>query len=147
MKKIYDRVVKIQIGRYGQGWENTSMWEHYCLREETEIVYSEDWYSIFEDLKNRIISDKIYNASIEKTKWGGGEKRDLISLSTVDRDFQYFIREPSKETGTMREPIGIKIEYVEVKNPTLEFLSKNLSVEDMFEYLRERGIPFCPLYK
>ena len=47
----------------------------------------------------------------------------------------------------MREPIGIKIEYEEVKNPTLDFLSKNLSVEDMFEYLRERGIPFCPLYK
>lgn len=145
MKKIYDRVVKIQIGRYGQSWENTSMWEHYCLKEETEIVNSEDWYSIFEDLKNRIISDKIYNASIGKTKWGGG--RDLISISTVNRDLQYFIREPNEKTTIMREPIGIKIEYVEIKNPTLEFLSKTLSVEDMFEYLRERGIPFCPLYE
>ena len=142
MKKIYDRVVKIQIGRYGRGWENTSMWEHYCLKEETEIVNSEDWYSVFEELKDRIINDKVYNASVEKSK-----VRDFISLSTINRDFQYLIREPNKGTTTMREPIGIKIEYIEIQNPTLEFLSKNLSVEDMFEYLRERGIPFCPLYK
>jgi hypothetical protein len=144
MKKIYDRVVKIQIGCYGQAWENTSMWEHYCLKEETEFVNSEDWYSVFEDLRNRILTDNIYNASVEK-KWGG--ERYRISLSTVCRDFQYRIHEPNKGVTTMREPIGIKIEYVEVKNPTLDFLSKNLSVEDMFEYLRERNIPFCPLGK
>ena len=145
MKKIYDRVVKIQIGRYDQAWEKTSMWEHYCLKEETEVVNSEDWYSLFEDLHNRILTDNIYNASVEKVKWGG--ERYRISFSTVCRDFQYHIYESNKGVTTMREPIGIKIEYVEIKNPTLEFLSKNLSIEDMFEYLRERGIPFCPLCK
>lgn len=145
MKKIYDRVVKIQVGRYGQDWENTSMWEHYCLKEETEVTNTEDWYSVFEDLKNRITTDRIYNASVERTRWGG--ERDVISFSTVCRDFQYRIYESNKGVTTMREPIGIKIEYEEVKNPTLEFLSKNLSVEDMFEYLRERGILFCPLCK
>lgn len=145
MKKIYDRVVKVQIGCYGQDWENTSMWEHYCFKEETEAIGTEDWYSVFEELKNRIATDRIYNASIEKTRLGG--ERDVISFSTVCRDFQYRIYESNKGVATMREPIGIKIEYVEIKNPTLEFLSKNLSVEDMFEYLRERGIPFCPLCK
>lgn len=146
MKKIYDRVVKVQIGRYGQDlWENTSMREHYCLIDKAEAIESEDWYLVFEDLKNRITTDRIYNASVERTRWGG--ERDVISFSTVYRDFQYRIYEPDKGITIMKDLIGIKIEYVEVKNPTLDFLSKNLSVEDMFEYLRERGIPFCPLYK
>lgn len=146
MKKIYDRVVKIQIGCYDQAWENTSMWEHYCMKEESEVVNTEDWYSLFEELRNRILTDKIYNASVERVKWGGCE-RYRISFSTVCRDFQHRIYESCKGVATMREPIGIKIEYVEVKNPTLDFLSKNLPVEDMFEYLRERNIPFCPLRK
>ena len=141
MKKIYDREVRVQIGKYGQDWENTTMCSHFHLLEETKAKDTEDWYSRFADLDERILNDNIYNATVEDSRRGR-----KIAFSTVCRDFRYCIFK-SKGTEYMREPIGIKITYKEVKNPTLEFLSKNLSVEEMFEYLRERGIPFCPLYK
>ena len=70
MKKIYDREVRVQIGKYGQDWENTSMWSHFHLLEETEAKDTEDWYSRFADLDERILNDNIYNATVEDSRRG-----------------------------------------------------------------------------
>lgn len=132
MKQIYDFQQKIFIKGQTHDFMDTSIWHHYCLLSDEEVVQrSGRWtFRTFDDL------------------WRYLEEMDAI-LNTKHWTNCFGVRKVRFSLGLMDHCTISEKRYHEVtlwhymkeeEKVSLNTLMENLPADDMVEYLRERGL-------
>ena len=126
--KVYEAFPQINVK--GE-WENCTMFGRIrALSSEVAENPIGVFFKTFDELFTACASGKITNAH---TSIGFRGKR-ICHLSACYRDFAYRITEKNFT------PIGFRWEYQEIKNPTFEYLMKNLPADNFIEWLVEKNL-------
>ena len=121
--KVYEKAAYINVK--GE-WEEVSMfsigWAIGMEKPADEVR----WFHAFGDLWNN--SHLIRNAS---NTFIGFKKTPCVRLSAIYKELPYRIT-----AKNMKNPIGYKVEYTEIPNPTFDFIKRNLLAPDFIKYVK-----------
>ena len=126
--KVYEAFPQINIK--GEWVSCTLFGRTRALSPEIAENSMEVFFNTFDELFEACENGKITNACTSK----GFKGKRVCHLSVVCRDFNYRITEKNFS------PIGFRWDYREVKNPTFDYLMRNLPADNFIEWLTERNI-------
>lgn len=132
MKKIFDMRVYIKK----QGWKeyvNTSVWKH-LIYTENDGKGKSFLFNSFSDFLDEVEKGWIYNVERKETFFGHLPK---IEFSKFENRFSM------NEKNFV--PVEVKIVFEPVEEVSLKNLFEMLSADEFCEYLKDRGISFCPM--
>ena len=129
MKKVYNFEQSIYIKGQTHDFQPTSIWKHYMLLSDEEVVAKEGrWtFPTFDDLWNFVADGNIWNAE----HLTGRYTRKIRFKCGIE---SYTVFEKRYHEVTLWH------HFKEKKSASIKDLMDNLSADDMVEYLRERGI-------
>ena len=130
MKKVYNFEQSIYIKGQTNDFKPTSIWKHYMLLSDEEVVAKEGrWtFPTFNDLWNFVADDNIWNTEHWTNCFGTRKIRFKCGIE------YYTVFEKRYREVTLWH------HFKEKKSASIKDLMDNLSADDMVEYLRERGI-------
>ena len=123
--KVYEKNAYINVN--GE-WEAVSIFPLDYIVAMEQPADDEYRFNTFPGLWNSC--HIIRNASSGYTLF---KKKEMVRLSVANtnRDFPYRIT-----AKNMKNPILCKVEFTEVKKPTYDFLTRNLSAPDFIKYVK-----------
>lgn len=123
--KVYEKNAYINVN--GE-WEAVSIFPLGYVVAMEQPVDDEYRFNTFPGLWNNC--HIIRNASSGYTLF---KKKEMVRLSVANtnRDFPYRIT-----AKNMKNPILYKVEFTEVKKPSYDFLTRNLSAPDFIKYVK-----------
>ena len=138
MKNVYDKITEIKIEGVSKDWEETSIWNHDVVLDETEVenLSAEYRFPTFEDCYNQAKDGKIRNTEVGKTLFRG---RPQIYVSSAMRDCRYTMEENNYK------PVCMRVRYQLRKGLSMDYLMRNLSAEDFTDYVRSHNLVMCPM--
>ena len=121
--KVYEKNGYINVK--GE-WEAVSMFSLGWVVAMEQPEDDEYTFATFPGLWNNC--HIIRNASSGYTLF---KKKEMVCLSAIYKEMPYRIT-----ADKMKNPIGYKITYTEVKNPSFDFIKRNLSAPDFIKYVK-----------
>ena len=128
MMKVYEAFPQINIK--GEWVSCTMFGRTRALSPEVAENSAEVFYNTFDELFEACVNGKITNAHTSKVF----KVKRVCHLYTLCRDFAYRITEKNFS------PIGFRWDYQEVKNPTIDYLTRYLPADNFIEWLTEKNI-------
>lgn len=133
MKKIYDKVVEIDVEGKTGGFVNTSYYYHYHYSEIPDNIQSIRIFTDYDKLMQSVAHGDIRGATVDYPVFGN---KAYLNFSDADNMTHYNI------TRKNFKRVIVRTTYKEIKSYSLKVLYEQLPADEFLQYCADRNEHF-----
>lgn len=133
MKKIYDKIIEIDVKGKSGGFVNTSCYYHYCYVDIPDNTPNIQIFTDYDKLMQSVAHGDIYNATVAHPLFGNKAYLEFFDAGNM---YSYCVNRKNFKQ------VIVRTTYKEVKKYSLKTLYENLSADEFLQYCADHSEKF-----